>query len=133
MDDADKPYQTPGPSAYLSHEDIERKQETTIGDLFKDIPGVTSIDDNNGPNFDMNIRGLAIGRVPVGIDGASASVTSYRGYGSSGTSNYVVAGAINGHSVDGIDQQKWLRETTEHLALISRSCTGGCATITVTG
>ncbi len=39
VSDADKPYQTPGTSNYISHEDIERFRGLSPADMFKGTPG----------------------------------------------------------------------------------------------
>lgn len=95
----DIPYQTPGSSSYISQEDIARTRGTTVGDTFKGIPGVLTSDDNNGPKFDVSIRGLGIDRVPVRVDGAIAAVTEYRGYSGAGTSNYIDPDLIGGITI----------------------------------
>lgn len=96
---AEEPYRTPGSSSYISREEIARTRGTTVGDTFKGIPGVLTGDDNNGPKFDVSIRGLGIDRVPVRVDGALASVTEYRGYSGAGSSNYVDPDLIGGITI----------------------------------
>jgi hemoglobin/transferrin/lactoferrin receptor protein len=95
----DRPYVTPGSSSFISREQIETTRGTSVGDTFKGVPGVLSGDDNNGPKFDPSIRGLGIDRVPVRIDGASASVSEYRGYSGAATSNYVDPDLIGGITI----------------------------------
>ncbi|MPZ38691.1 MAG: TonB-dependent receptor [Rhizobiales bacterium] len=95
----DKPYVTPGSSSFISRQQIEMTRGTSVGDTFKGVPGLLSGDDNNGPKFDPSIRGLGVDRVPVRVDGASASVTEYRGYSGAATSNYVDPDLIGGITI----------------------------------
>ncbi len=78
---SDRPYMTPGSSAYISAADIERFGRTTPGDIFKGTPGVIAAGGHNGAKLDVNIRGMqGQSRVKVAIDGTQQSSTTWRGY-----------------------------------------------------
>lgn len=78
---ADVPYETPGSSAYISQEQIQRLRGTAPGDIFKGTPGVVASGKNNGAKLDVNIRGMqGQSRVKVTIDGTQQSTTTWRGY-----------------------------------------------------
>jgi hemoglobin/transferrin/lactoferrin receptor protein len=86
----DLPYETPGSSAYISAEQIERVPPTTPGDMFKATPGVIAVGNRVGPSMDINIRGLqGKDRVNVMVDGTRQSNNSYRGYTGSRNEVYV--------------------------------------------
>jgi len=94
---ADAPYQTPGSSAYVSEQTIQRFRGSSPADMFRSVPGVVSSDARNGNAIDVNIRGLqGAGRVPVTIDGAMNSTTAYQGYQGIGNRTYVDPDLISG-------------------------------------
>ncbi len=77
----DEPFRTPGSSGYISQEQIHRLPPTSVGDMFRDTPGVISAGNRNGQSLDLNIRGLqSMGRVATLIDGAQQTSSTYRGY-----------------------------------------------------
>jgi hemoglobin/transferrin/lactoferrin receptor protein len=77
----DAPYETPGSSAYISEQQIQRLRGASPGDIFKGTPGVFASGKNNGAKLDVNIRGLqGQSRVKVAIDGTQQSTTTWRGY-----------------------------------------------------
>lgn len=81
MDDADKPYQMPGSSSFISQEQIDRFPGTSAGDLFKSTPGVIAATNYNGAGIDINIRGQqGMDRVKVTIDGTEQTTSIWRGY-----------------------------------------------------
>lgn len=77
----DEPYRTPGSSAYISGETIQRFRGTSTGDIFDSTPGVIAGSNRNGAAMDVNIRGMqGMNRVATAIDGAEQSTSTYRGY-----------------------------------------------------
>jgi hemoglobin/transferrin/lactoferrin receptor protein len=98
---ADAPYQTPGSSAYISSEQIERVPPTSSGDIFKTTPGVISAGNHNGASIDVNIRGLqGNNRVNVMVDGTQQSTSVYRGYGGHDSRVYVDPELIGGVAIE---------------------------------
>ncbi|GGE52025.1 hypothetical protein GCM10007276_31370 [Agaricicola taiwanensis] len=78
---ADVPFETPGSSAHISREQIDRFRGSSPGDIFKGVPGVVAAGGRNGTKLDVNIRGMqGQGRVKVSIDGTQQSSTTWRGY-----------------------------------------------------
>lgn len=77
----DTPFQTPGSTAYISAEDIDRVPPSSQGDIFKSTPGVVSAGSRSGQGLNVNIRGLqGMNRVATLIDGTQQSTSSYTGY-----------------------------------------------------
>ena len=77
----DAPYQTPGSSAHISQEQIQRLPPTSVGDMFRNTPGVISAGNRNGQSLDLNIRGMqGMSRVATLVDGAQQTTSTYRGY-----------------------------------------------------
>lgn len=75
---------------FISREQIERIPPTNVGDLFQDMPGVTSANNRTGASFDLNVRGIqGMGRVKIVVDGTQMSSTHSRGYGGDQTHAYV--------------------------------------------
>lgn len=74
----DLPYETPGSSAYISQQQIERFPGSTSGDIFKSTPGViASGNHSGGASMDVNIRGMqGQNRVKVSIDGTQQTATT---------------------------------------------------------
>ncbi len=78
---ADLPFQTPGSSAHISSEEMQRVVGESTADIFKDTPGVLSGSSRNGASLNPNIRGLqGMNRVATSIDGAEQATSTYRGY-----------------------------------------------------
>ncbi len=100
---ADLPYQTPGSSAHISMEQMDRVPPVTPGDLFRGTPGVMAATNRAGASkLDINIRGLqSMNRVGITLDGAMQSFSTYRGY--SGVDNRVY---IDPDLIGGIDITK---------------------------
>ena len=97
---ADAPYQTPGSSAYISAEEIERFRGNSAGDMFKGTPGVISGSNTNGAAINPNIRGLqGMNRVATSIDGAEQATSTYRGYYGVDNRTYVDPDLIGGVSI----------------------------------
>jgi len=98
---ADQPYQTPGSSAYISGEQLQRFPATSTGDIFKSTPGVISAGNRNGVALNVNIRGLqGANRVNVMVDGTQQTTSSYRGYGGHDNRVYVDPELLAGVSID---------------------------------
>ncbi|NDW07620.1 TonB-dependent receptor, partial [Jiella pacifica] len=97
----DLPYETPGSSAYISKQQIERFRGTSPGDIFKGTPGVVAAGGHNGAKLDVNIRGLqGQGRVKVAIDGTQQSTTTWRGYQGVDERVYIDPDLIGGVSIE---------------------------------
>ncbi|QPC42403.1 TonB-dependent receptor [Kaustia mangrovi] len=87
---ADTPYETPGSTAYISAEQIERVPPSSPGDMFDLTPGVIASGNRVGPSMNLNIRGMqGQDRVNVMVDGTRQSNNSYRGYQGSRNEVYV--------------------------------------------
>jgi hemoglobin/transferrin/lactoferrin receptor protein len=97
---ADLPYQTPGSSAYVTSEQIQRIVGESSADIFKDTPGVLSGSNRNGASLNPNIRGLqGMNRVATSIDGAEQATSSYRGYYGVDNRTYVDPDLLSGVSI----------------------------------
>lgn len=97
---ANRPFETPGTSNYISAEEIERFPPQTAGAIFQGTPGVISGATNNGASIDPNIRGLqGMNRVATTIDGSQQSTSSYRGYAGVDSRTYVDPDLIGGISI----------------------------------
>ncbi|WP_158282732.1 TonB-dependent receptor [Aminobacter sp. AP02] len=98
---ADEPYVTPGSSAYISQQSIERFRGTSPADIFRGTPGVLSGESRNGAAVDINIRGMqGMGRVNVTVDGATNSTTVYQGYQGVGNRTYIDPDLIGGIKIE---------------------------------
>jgi len=98
---ADQPYQTPGSSAYISAEQIERVPPISAGDIFREVPGVMSGSNHNGTAVDVNIRGLqGMSRVKVMVDGTQQETSTYRGYAGPDNRSYVDPAFLGGVEID---------------------------------
>lgn len=94
---SDTPYATPGPTGYISGEQIERFPPTTTGDIFVGTPGVLAAGNNVGTSINPNIRGLqGMGRVTTTVDGARQATSSYRGYIGNRDESYIDPDLIGG-------------------------------------
>ncbi|NYT35321.1 TonB-dependent receptor [Allopusillimonas soli] len=100
-DPADAPYQTPGSSAYISGEQVERFRGTSVGDFLSGIPGVLNADSRNSGAVDVNIRGMqGQGRVPVSVDGATQETTIWQGYNGATPRTYIDPDFISDISIE---------------------------------
>lgn len=78
---SDAPFRTPGSSAYISRETLDRVPPISAGDVFITTPGVISAGNRVGTSVNPNIRGLqGMGRINTTVDGARQTSSSYRGY-----------------------------------------------------
>ena len=98
---ADTPYRTPGSVAYISEEQINRIQPISPGDIFREVPGVLSGSNHNGPAIDVNIRGMqGHNRVKVMVEGTQQDSSTYRGYAGPDNSTYVDPELIGGIEIE---------------------------------
>jgi hemoglobin/transferrin/lactoferrin receptor protein len=98
---ADAPYATPGPVSFISGEQIERLPPTSVGDIFRDTPGVIASGNRIGASVDLNIRGLqGQNRVNVMVDGTRQTGSSYRGYRGSRNEVYIDPDFIGGVDIN---------------------------------
>lgn len=98
----DAPYRTPGSSGHISQEQIQRLPPTSVGDMFRNTPGVISAGSRNGQSLDLNIRGLqGMNRIATLVDGAQQTSSTYRGY--KGHSNRTF---VDSEFIGGIDIEK---------------------------
>lgn len=76
------PYETAGPTDFISEQEIERFRGSSPADLFVGTPGVSSGEARNGGgSVDINIRGMqGFGRVYTTVDGAENQLSVYQGY-----------------------------------------------------
>lgn len=94
---ADEPFQTPGSSAHISREQIQRVPPTSLGDMFRETPGVISAGGRTGSGLNLNIRGLqGMNRVATLVDGTQQSGSQYIGYRGQTSSVYIDPDLIAG-------------------------------------
>jgi hemoglobin/transferrin/lactoferrin receptor protein len=97
----DLPYETPGSSAYISAEQIERFRGTSPGDIFKNTAGVMVGENHNSGALDVNIRGMqGANRVPVMVEGMFNTTTVQRGYQGVASRSYVDPDFIAGVEIE---------------------------------
>jgi hemoglobin/transferrin/lactoferrin receptor protein len=78
---ADLPFETPGSTAFISRQELDRVPPTRPGDVFNGTPGVLAASKNTGGAIDVNIRGLqGMNRVKVMVDGTQQDASNYRNY-----------------------------------------------------
>ena len=81
VDPADTPFTTPGSSAYISREQIDRVQPSSPGDIFREVPGVLSGASNDGTSINVNIRSSqGLNRVRTMVEGTQQESSNYQGY-----------------------------------------------------
>ncbi|TCR03029.1 hemoglobin/transferrin/lactoferrin receptor protein [Neorhizobium sp. JUb45] len=99
--DEDANYRTPGSSAFLDEQKVQRFRGSSAGDFIKGTPGVLTGDNRNSGAVDVNVRGMqGFGRVPVVIDGTVQQNTVYRGYSGVASRNYVDPDMIGGAVIE---------------------------------
>lgn len=87
---SDLPFASPGSIAHISEAQIQRTPPTSVGDIFRNTPGVNAVGNRVGASMDLNIRGLqGQNRVNVMVDGTRQTNGSYRGYRGSRNEAYV--------------------------------------------
>lgn len=85
----------------ISREQMDRFTATNVGDIFRDIPGVTATNNRTGASLDLNIRGIqGMGRVKILVDGTNAASSDYRGYGGFGSHVFVDPELIGGVTIE---------------------------------
>ncbi|KWT65814.1 Iron siderophore receptor protein [Hyphomicrobium sulfonivorans] len=78
---AEAPYVSPGSTAYVSAEQINRVAPVSPGDMFREVPGVSIANSRAGNKIDVNIRGMqGMSRVNTMVDGAMQQSSAYKGY-----------------------------------------------------
>jgi hemoglobin/transferrin/lactoferrin receptor protein len=98
---ADAPYRTPGTSAFISKEQLDRIPAIATGDIFREVPGVLSGSSHNGTAIDVNIRGMqGMNRVKVTVEGTQQESSTYRGYGGPDNRTYVDQDFLSGVEVE---------------------------------
>ena len=94
---ADRPFTTPGSSAYISREQIERIQPSSPGDIFKEIPGVLSGASHDGTSINVNIRSAqGLNRVRTMVEGTQQESSGYQGYAGADQRTYIDPELIGG-------------------------------------
>ena len=94
---ADTPFRTPGSSAYISREQIERIQPSSPGDIFKEVPGVLSGASNDGTSINVNIRSAqSLNRVRTMVEGTQQESSGYQGYTGADQRTYIDPDLIGG-------------------------------------
>ena len=100
VDPADVPFMTPGSSAYISLEQIERIQPSSPGDIFKEVPGVLSGASNDGTSINVNIRSAqGLNRVRTMVEGTQQESSGYQGYFGADQRTYIDPDLIGGVEV----------------------------------
>ena len=93
----DAPFETPGSTAYISREQIERIQPTSPGDIFKEVPGVLSGASNDGTSINVNIRSSqGLNRVRTMVEGTQQESSGYQGYAGADQRTYIDPELIGG-------------------------------------
>ena len=94
---ADAPFTTPGSSAYISREQIERIQPSSPGDIFKEVPGVLSGASHDGTSINVNIRSAqGLNRVRTMVEGTQQESSGYQGYAGADQRTYIDPELIGG-------------------------------------
>lgn len=97
---ASAPYETSSSVSHVSAEQMSRVPPSTVGDVFKGVPGVLAAQGRNGASLNVNIRGLqGMNRVKTTIDGAEHATSTYRGYFGTDNRSYVDPDLIGGIDV----------------------------------
>ena len=94
---SDTPFTTPGSSAYISREQIERIQPSSPGDIFKETPGVLSGASHDGTSINVNIRSAqGLNRVRTMVEGTQQESSGYQGYAGADQRTYIDPELIGG-------------------------------------
>ena len=94
---SDIPFITPGSSAYISRERIERIQPSSPGDIFKEVPGVLSGASHDGTSINVNIRSAqGLNRVRTMVEGTQQESSGYQGYAGADQRTYIDPELIGG-------------------------------------
>ena len=97
VDPADVPFMTPGSSAYISREQIERIPPSSPGDIFREVPGVLSGASNDGTSINVNIRSSqGLNRVRTMVEGTQQESSGYQGYAGADQRTYIDPDLIGG-------------------------------------
>ena len=96
-DPSDVPFMTPGSSAYISREQIERIPPSSPGDIFIETPGVVAAGNHDGTAINVNIRNAqGLNRVRVMVEGTQQESTGYQGYAGPDQRTYIDPDLIGG-------------------------------------
>ena len=96
-DPADVPFMTPGSSAYISLEQIERIRPSAPGDIFNDVPGVLAGAKQDGNSINVNIRSAqGLNRVRTMVEGTQQETSFTRGYAGADQRTYIDPDLIGG-------------------------------------
>ena len=94
---SDKPFVTPGSTAYISREQIDRVQPSSPGDIFREVPGVLSGASNDGTSINVNIRSAqGLNRVRTMVEGTQQESSGYQGYAGADQRTYIDPELIGG-------------------------------------
>ena len=93
----DAPFRTPGSTAYISREQIDRVQPSSPGDIFREVPGVLSGASNDGTSINVNIRSSqGLNRVRTMVEGTQQESSGYQGYAGADQRIYIDPELIGG-------------------------------------
>ena len=93
----DAPFMTPGSTAYISREQIDRVQPSSPGDIFREVPGVLSGASNDGTSINVNIRSSqGLNRVRTMVEGTQQESSGYQGYAGADQRTYIDPELIGG-------------------------------------
>lgn len=96
-DPEDLPFMTPGSSAYISREQIDRIPPSSPGDIFIETPGVVAAGNHDGTAINVNIRNAqGLNRVRVMVEGTQQESTGYQGYAGPDQRTYIDPDLIGG-------------------------------------
>ena len=96
-DPADVPFMTPGSSAYISLEQIERIRPSAPGDIFNEVPGVFAGAKQDGNSINVNIRSAqGLNRVRTMVEGTQQETSFTRGYAGADQRTYIDPDLIGG-------------------------------------
>ena len=97
---SDRPFRTPGSSAYISREQIDRVPPSSPGDIFIETPGVVAAGNHDGTAVNVNIRNAqGLNRVRVMVEGTQQESSGYQGYAGPDQRTYVDPELIGGVEV----------------------------------
>ena len=93
----DAPFETPGSTAYISREQIDRVQPSSPGDIFREVPSVLSGASNDGTSINVNIRSAqGLNRVRTMVEGTQQESSGYQGYAGADQRTYIDPELIGG-------------------------------------
>ena len=97
VDPSDLPFMTPGSSAYISREQIERIRPSSPGDIFNDVPGVFTGGKQDGNSINVNIRSSqGLNRVRTMVEGTQQETAFNLGYDGTDQRTYIDPDLVGG-------------------------------------